>query len=124
MEKCLARLKYFSDEEFKACSPSCTKEQCNPDSLLRLDRARSISGVPFVLSSAYRSRSWELSKGRSGNGAHTEGRAFDVLCNTSRERWSIVFGALSAGFKRIGIAKTFIHLDDSPNLPSPCIWLY
>ena len=117
-------LKYFSDEEFERCSPSCKKEQCNADSLYRLDRAREIAGVPFVLSSAYRSREHEISKGRSGNGAHTEGRAFDIRCSSSRERWLIVYAAMVSGFTRIGIANTFVHLDDSPNLTQSVIWLY
>lgn len=116
--------KFFKDEEFEACSPSCMREQINDDSLLRLDRAREIAGVPFVLSSAYRTPDFERKKGRSGKGAHTEGRAFDILCRSSNFRWRIVFSALAAGFQRIGIADTFIHLDDSVNLPSPCIWLY
>lgn len=115
---------FFIDEEFKKCSPSCTRSQVNAESLARLERAREIADTPFVLSSAYRSPDYERKKGRSGKGAHTEGRAFDILCNSSSVRWRIVFGALASGFRRIGIAKTFIHLDDSPNLPSPCIWLY
>ena len=117
-------LKFFTDEEFERCSPSCKKEQCNADSLRRLDRAREVAGIPFVLSSAYRSREHEVSKGRSGTGAHTEGRAFDIRCSTSRDRWLIVHAAMVSGFTRIGIANTFVHLDDSPNLTQSVIWLY
>lgn len=116
--------KYFKDAEFEACSPHCLREQINDESLQRLDRAREIASTAFVLSSAYRSPDFERKKGRSGKGAHTEGRAFDIRCSDSSKRWCIVFGALAAGFKRIGIAKNFIHLDDSPNLPYPVIWLY
>lgn len=116
--------KYFKDEEFEACSPSCCREDINDDSLRRLDSAREIAGVPFVLSSAYRSVSHELAKDRSGKGAHTKGRAFDILCRGNAQRWSIVFGALAAGFPRIGISSTFVHLDDDTSLPYPRIWLY
>jgi len=113
--------KFFKDDEFTRVG--CTRSDINDESLQRLDRAREIAGVPFRINSAYRSPEWEKSKGRSGSGAHTLGRAFDIACTTSRERYSIVFGALAAGFPRIGIAKTFVHLDDS-NLPGPAIWLY
>lgn len=116
--------KFFKDEEFEACTPSCFRTQINDDSLCRLDNARQIAGIPFVLSSAYRSPEWEKSKGRSGEGAHTQGKAFDIVCRSSTNRWLIVFGALASGFRRIGISKTFIHLDDSVDLSNPCIWLY
>lgn len=113
--------RYFKDDEFKRVA--CSVTDCNPDSLRRLDRAREIAGVPFVLTSAYRSKASEIEKGRSGNSAHTLGRAFDVRCCSSVDRYKIVYGAIAAGFPRIGIASTFIHMDDS-NLTPPCIWLY
>lgn len=114
--------KYFAPQEF--IKVGCTIDDINPDSLARLDRARDIAGVPFVINSAYRSPEHEKNKGRSGTGAHTLGRAFDIACMDSACRWKIVFGALSAGFTRIGIASTFVHLDDSPAHPNPRIWLY
>lgn len=115
---------FFSDEEFKACTPSCERSQICDSSLARLDLCRSIAKTPFVLSSAYRSSQYEISKGRSGKGAHTEGRAFDIRCDNSRLRMRIVRAALEVGFTRIGLGKTFVHLDDSPNLSQEVIWLY
>lgn len=115
---------YFNEQEFEACTPSCKYEQINEGSLSRLDLCRGLAKTPFVLSSAYRSREYEISKGRSGNGAHVEGRAFDIRCRDSVCRFRIVAAALEVGFTRIGIGKTFIHLDDSPNLIQNVIWLY
>lgn len=115
---------YFNEQEFEACTPSCKIEQCNPGSLARLDLCRSVAKTPFILSSAYRSREYEVSKGRSGKGAHVDGRAFDIRCRDSVCRFRIVAAALEVGFTRIGIGKTFIHLDDSPNLAQKVIWLY
>lgn len=114
--------KFFKDSEF--ISVGCSRSDIVDSSLQRLDRAREIAGVPFVLTSAYRSSESEIKKGRSGSGAHTLGRAFDVRCLNNEQRWRIVFGALAAGFQRIGIGSTFVHLDDAPSLPSPRIWLY
>lgn len=114
--------KFFSDDEFSRVA--CSRSDINDDSLRRLDRAREIAGIPFVLTSAYRSPESERIKGRSGSGAHTLGRAFDIRCSDNRSRYLIVFGLLSAGFCRIGIADTFIHADDSQTHPSPRIWLY
>lgn len=113
--------KFFKDDEFQRVA--CTRSQINDDSLRRLDRAREIAGIPFVLTSAYRSPEHDISCGRSGSGAHTLGQAFDIACCSSVVRWKIVHAALAAGFPRIGIGKTFIHLDDS-KISGPVIWLY
>lgn len=116
--------KYFSENDFQKAVPACKMSDIRRTSLERLDRAREVAGIPFILSSAYRSPEYEKKKGRSGSGAHTEGCAFDVRCCDSRSRWLVVFGAIVAGFTRIGIAKNFVHLDDSERLSHPVIWLY
>lgn len=113
--------KFFTDDEFTRVG--CSRSQICDESLERLDRAREIAGVPFVVNSAYRSPEFEVSKGRSGSSAHCLGRAFDIRCRNSSERYSIVFGAVAAGFSRIGIGSTFVHMDDSSK-SGPCIWLY
>lgn len=116
--------RYFNDLDFEKAVPSCKITDINPSSLKRLDNAREFAGIPFVVNSAYRSPEYEVSKGRSGKGAHTEGCAFDIRCTDSRSRWLVVFSALSVGFTRIGIGKTFVHLDDSDCLTPNVIWLY
>lgn len=116
--------KYFKDSEFKRCSPSCSIDDMNAETLNRLDQAREYAGIPFVLNSAYRSPAHDKSKGRSGTGAHTLGRAVDIRCNTSANRWKIVSALIAAGFTRIGVANTYIHADDSPNHAQNVIWTY
>ena len=116
--------KYFSEGEFSCCSPSCSLQDMEQTTMNRLDTAREISGIPFVLTSAYRSPKHDRSRGRSGSGAHTLGRAVDIKCNTSRNRFIVVNSLLKAGFKRIGVAKTFIHVDDSGIHDQEVIWLY
>lgn len=116
--------RHFSESEFRACVPSCSLQNMKQGTMNRLDKAREIAGIPFVLNSAYRSVAWERSKGRTGTGAHTLGRAVDIRCNTSQNRMKIVRAALQAGFNRIGIGKTYVHLDDDPALPQGVIWHY
>lgn len=116
--------KYFSESEFNRCSPSCSLQDMKQTTISKLDTAREIAGIPFVLTSAYRSREWDQSKGRSGTGAHTLGKAVDIRCNTSRNRFLIVNALLKAGFKRIGVAKTFVHADDSETHDQSVMWLY
>lgn len=116
--------KYFSDKEFKNCSPSCSINDMDKEFMDKLDILREKAGIPLVITSAYRSKEWDLSKGRSGNGAHTKGVAVDIRCNNSHNRFLILKAALEIGFKRIGIANTFIHVDDDSSLPQEVIWGY
>lgn len=116
--------KYFHPSEFTRCTPSCKIEQMDAAFLALLDEVREAAGIPLVLNCAYRSRAWELSKGRSGNSAHTRGKAVDIRCNTSANRYKIVAAALGCGVRRIGIGKTFVHLDNDESLPQGVIWHY
>lgn len=91
--------------------------------MLRLDEARALAGIPFVLTSAYRTPFYDSKHGRSGKGYHTRGRAVDIKCIDGASRRIIVRSLLNCGFNGIGIADTFIHVDDRPfSLGS--VWLY
>ena len=116
--------KYFKEEEFCRCYPSCSLQDMKQTTMNKLDTAREIAGISFVLTSAYRSPEHDRSRERSGTGAHTLGRAIDIRCNTSGDRFLIVDALLKAGFKRVGIARTFVHADDSGVHDQEIIWLY
>lgn len=116
--------KYFGESEFQRCIPGCSLQDMKQEFILMLDRARELAGIPFVITSAYRSSEWDRAKGRSGTGAHTTGVAVDIRCNTSRNRFLIVQALLHVGFNRIGIADSFIHVDGSETHDSMVIWTY
>lgn len=116
--------KYFTDDEFKRASPSCSLSDMDETFMSKLDLARDIAGVPFIVSSAYRSVAYEKKKGRSGSSRHTLGIAMDIRCYDNAVRFRIVNALLSVGFRRIGIASSFIHVDDGYPTSSPLIWLY
>ena len=116
--------KYFHPSEFKACVPSCSISDMDAAFLEKLDRIRESAGIPLVLNSAYRSPAWEHKQGRSGNSAHTRGLAVDIRCRTTANRYKIVLAALACGVSRIGVAKTYIHLDVDRSLPQNVIWDY
>lgn len=116
--------KYFKNSEFVRCSPSCSITQMDADFLDLMDRVREKAGIPLVINSAYRSKSWEQLKGRSGNSAHCKGKALDIRCNTNQNRFKIVKAALLCGVQRIGIGSTFVHLDNDATLPQGVIWDY
>lgn len=116
--------RHFSEGEFKRCTPSCSLQDMNQETMNRLDRARDFAGIPFKLNCAYRSVAWEKSKGRSGKSAHTRGRAVDIAVNNSTTRLKVVMGLIAAGYNRIGIGKTYIHADDDPTLDQNVMWHY
>ena len=116
--------KYFSEAEFRACAPSCSLQDMEQAFMDKLDRAREIAGIPFVLNSAYRSPKWEKAKGRTGTGAHTRGCAVDIRCRTYQNRFKIITALLEVGFCRIGVAKTYIHVDSDTTKAQNVIWDY
>jgi zinc D-Ala-D-Ala carboxypeptidase len=105
--------KYFKEIE----------ENMQPHFLAKLDEAREYAGIPFVINSAYRSPTHPLSI-KKPTSSHIKGLAVDIRCNTSRNR-SLVLDALRAvGFNRIGIAKTFIHVDLDFDKSQNVTWIY
>lgn len=115
--------KYFFEEEFLRCSPSCYLTDMDSDFMEKLDNFREYCGFPLVLNCAYRSISFDLSRGRSGQSAHCRGRAVDIRCNNSKTRASLVLKALASGF-RVGVAKSFVHIDDLPCESGSILWTY
>ena len=113
----------FTDNDFSSCNPPCKLGDLSPRLLEGLQYARSLCSFPFKITSAYRSRSYELEKGRSGNSAHCLGLAVDIACTDVNKRYILVQNLLRAGFFRIGIAKTYIHADCDYSKKS-AIWLY
>ena len=122
--KSSAMSKYFSPSEFKRCVPSCSIEDMDGGFLALLDKVREKAGIPLVLNCAYRSREWDIAKGRSGNSAHTRGKAVDIRCNSSATRFKIVKAAMECGIVRIGIGKSFVHLDNDSSLTQNVIFDY
>ena len=116
--------KYFSPSEFEKCNPSCSIEDMDGGFLALLDKVREKAGIPLVLNCAYRTKAHEKKMGRSGNSAHTRGKAVDIRCNTSANRYKIVKAALECGICRIGVGATFIHLDNDTSLPQGVIFDY
>lgn len=120
----MIKSKYFEEIEFNRCTPSCSLQDMKQSTMSKLDTAREIANIPFVLNSAYRSSQWDRNRGRTGTGAHTRGQAVDIRCNTNENRFKIIDALLKAGFTRIGVAKSFIHADDSTVHKQDIIWMY
>lgn len=116
-------MKYFTLNEFS--SPDFPNSGVNMDTdfLERLEQAREIAGIPFRITSGFRTKEHNSEVGGVPNSSHLIGVAADVAVSSGSERYVILNALIRAGFKRIGVAKTFIHCDTDPNKPNS-VWTY
>lgn len=116
-------MKYFKMSEF-ACKDGCGFVSMNEEFLAMIDKARELAGIPFVITSGCRCAKHNKAVGGVASSSHTTGHAADISASTGVQKYTIVKALMEAGFKRIGIAKSFIHVDNDPGKPSPSIFLY
>lgn len=119
------RSKYFSEKEL-AC-PHCADGDMDRYLLSMLDMLRERVGRPLILNSAKRCIDHNKAIGGEENSAHLIGRAADIRAATGKERFQIVNVALIVGFRRIGVGKSFVHVDNATvetNHPQDVIWIY
>lgn len=122
-------MKYFKLSEFD--SPDEVGSGSNMDAtfLEMLDDARGWAGIPFKITSGFRTPSHNAYVGgvqaglKSKGSSHLFGYAADIACTSGAEREIILNALIEAGFRRIGIANTFIHVDNDPD-KNPAVWLY
>jgi len=118
------KLKYFKLSEFNSPDIESGGEKMDEDFLKKLDSARDIAQVAFVINSGYRTPYHNAKVGGKSNSSHLKGFAADIKCTDSRKRAIILMAVIAAGFNRIGIGKSFIHVDNDPDKPSNVVWLY
>jgi len=114
--------KYFKLEEFE-CKCGCGFNEVSPKLVTTLDYMRELVG-PITIESGCRCKEWNKKQGGAENSAHLKGTAADIKINGSRGRYNILAAAIKQNVNRIGIAKTFIHIDVDKNLANDVAWLY
>ena len=114
-------MRYFELSEFD-CSHSGNNLMTD-EFLHKIDLLRDLCGFPFNITSGYRDPEHPVEARKETPGTHTRGIAADILCTDAKMRGAIVEKAIGLGFKGIGVAKTFVHVDlrDSEDL---VIWTY
>lgn len=116
--------KHFTPAEFDSPDLPNSGSKMDPTFMGKLDTAREISGVPYVITSGLRSPEANRAANGVADSAHLTGHACDILTPDSTHRWRILFGLIRAGFTRIGISQEFIHVDDCPNKTPRVCWTY
>lgn len=121
--------KYFKIEEFDCPSGASASDFINHDFVKKLNSARHSAGIPFEINSGVRSPEHNESIGGKENSSHlttTEGGACaaDISATDSVSRHKILKALFEHKFNRIGIAKTFIHVDDDKTKSPGVVWVY
>lgn len=117
-----SKIRFFKPEDF-TCKCVCGQYRADPQFVERLDHARAIAGIPFVVSSGYRCQNHPESL-KNPSSSHIKGCAVDLSVCNDRERYLILNALIKAGFTRIGIAKNFIHVDSDPEKSGMVTWVY
>ena len=125
-------LNYFNFDEFASPDdnnsglPTSDGGKMCIDFLHKLDEIRHIYGKPIKINSAYRTPDHNLKVGGRVGSSHAKVpcRAVDIHCNNSVDRSDLISAIIKVGLgRRLGIGKTFLHLDDDSSKPNAC-WLY
>ena len=112
--------KYFSIEDFN-CSET-GENNMSVDFIMDLDELRERCGFPFIITSGYRSVKHSREAHKPSGGTHTKGIAADIKVSGGAQRYKVIQEALMMGFTGIGVANTFIHVDERTT--TPVIWNY
>jgi zinc D-Ala-D-Ala carboxypeptidase len=114
-------IKHFKPSEFKE------PEKMGFEMMRWLDLVRERAGVPFRITSSYRSPEYNKEVGGAKDSAHTDVPcdAVDIGKPTNEARYKIIRAAMDCGCQRLGLYQNgSIHLDRSEDSrPAPRIWI-
>ena len=117
-------MKYFKLSEFDSPDILGSGKNMNEEFLYMLDAARKIYGKPMHVNSGYRSKEHNKKVRGVSSSSHLKGLAADISCKNSNERFEMLQAFIKAGFKRIGVANSFIHIDNDKDKSQNIIWTY
>lgn len=107
------------------CRCGCGKDDVSCELLNILDSIRNCIGKPVILNSVCRCPNHNKKEGGKSTSAHLAGLAVDIKCTSSRMRYGLLKIVISMDeIKRIGIAKSFIHIDIDSTKPRNVVWMY
>jgi uncharacterized protein YcbK (DUF882 family) len=114
---------HFSKWEL-ACRCGCGFDDVDPELIRMLEEMRGHFGGPITINSGCRCLRHNMMVGGNPQSEHLDGQAADLAIGSSNARFRMVEAARQTGFRRLGIAKTFIHVDTDLHKPQDVIWLY
>lgn len=116
-------LKHFTLSEFDSPDEPGSGQKMNESFLFHLDIAREAYGAPMRITSGYRTEAHNRKVGGVSKSSHLTGHAADIAAPTIHEKAKMLVALFDAGFRRFGIMRTAIHVDNDPSKP-PAVWHY
>jgi len=113
----------FSRREF-ACKCGCGKDNISRLLVDKLQLMRTHIRRPISIASGVRCAAHNKTSGGKPNSAHLTGDAVDIVVSGGSERKEIVDAARYYGLNRVGVARSFVHVDISKTLPQDVLWVY
>ena len=117
-------MKYFKLSEFDSPDLPGSGAEMNQEFLYMLDAARKIYGKPMRVNSGYRTEAHNKKVGGVSSSSHLKGLAADISCKNINDRFDMIQAFMKAGFKRIGVAGSFIHIDNDKDKSQNVMWTY
>jgi hypothetical protein len=119
------QIEHFKSYETK-CKCGCGKNNPSIRLMSFLDSLRNYLGRPVNLRSVCRCFARNESEGGALGSSHTNDPtdAVDIEVLDSKTRFEVLEYAIKSDVVRIGIAKTFIHVDFDRNKSQKISWLY
>ena len=118
------KFKYFTYGEFDSPDLKDSGKNVSDELINMLDIVRKKYGKSVVINSGYRTPEHNKSAGGKPDSSHLKGLAVDIACNNSTDRFLLEGILREVGFKRIGVAKTFIHVDIDKDKSQNVLWTY
>jgi uncharacterized protein YcbK (DUF882 family) len=115
---------HFTHSEFDSPDQKGSGKNMQQSFLNMLDDAREIADISFIVNSGFRTKQHNKKVGGKSGSSHLKGYAVDLKAKDSRSRFIMLHALIAVGFTRIGIGKTFIHVDNDPNKDPQVTWLY
>jgi len=114
---------YFQDYEIQ-CKCGCGFILIVPSFLAKINGLRQIVSQPLTVNSWCRCGPHNAFVGSSVTSSHRKGLAVDLNTPTEYIKYCVLLAAGHEGFRGVGVAKTFIHLDNDPGKPFGRFWVY
>ncbi len=116
--------RYFKPVEFDSPDKLESGLKMKREFMTKLMFSRNLNSVKYKIMSGYRTRKHNKKVGGVAGSSHMKGLACDIKVKSSHDRFVILECLILAGFKRLGIGRTYIHVDFDESKPNRLAWLY